>query len=150
MLITNYGIEGVTYEVNQNGEKRYTEFITNNPDDTFDNMRQLNFGGMRGIEDNEALLAAYTEPLQEATELWFKMETSMSLLQTLTMTAEEISTYSAVYSDILTYASSMITEFVIGIRPLSEYEDFVQQLYDMGIETCITMKQAALDRYNAR
>lgn len=49
-----------------------------------------------------------------------------------------------------TYAATALVEFVIGERPISEYEEFVRQLYEMGIETCIAMKQAALDRYNAR
>ena len=41
-------------------------------------------------------------------------------------------------------------QFIIGQRPLSEFDDFRNQLEEMGIARCIEIEQGALDRYYAR
>ena len=41
-------------------------------------------------------------------------------------------------------------KFINGQRSLDEYDAYRDQLKSMGIETCIKLQQAALDRYNAR
>lgn len=40
--------------------------------------------------------------------------------------------------------------FIVGTKPMEEYDQFVADLRSYGIEECIGYKQAALDRYNAR
>ena len=40
--------------------------------------------------------------------------------------------------------------FIIGTTPLDQYDSFRDTLISMGIEECIELTPAALDRYNAR
>ena len=42
-----------------------------------------------------------------------------------------------------TYVQESQLAFIIGNKPLSEFDDFVQNIYDMGIEHCIEVRQAA-------
>jgi putative aldouronate transport system substrate-binding protein len=38
----------------------------------------------------------------------------------------------------------------MGTKSMDEWDAFVEQLHSMGIDECISAKQSALDRYNAR
>jgi len=70
----------------------------------------------------------------------------------LTMTAEEGEEYQYYYGNIETYAQEMLMKFIVGAEELNDdtWSTYVAKINEMGIETCIAMKQAALDRYNAR
>ena len=57
--------------------------------------------------------------------------------------------YNSIYSDIDTYMDETISKFVVGDLSLDQFDSFVQQLKDMGIEDCIAIEQAAYDRYLA-
>ena len=46
--------------------------------------------------------------------------------------------------------SENIVRFIDGTRPMSEWDQFVAQLEDMGLEDCCEIYQAALDRYEER
>jgi putative aldouronate transport system substrate-binding protein len=66
------------------------------------------------------------------------------------MTTEETEAYYAKYSDIQTLISENLSKFAVGERSMDEWDDFVQDIKDLGIEDCIAIKQAAVDRYYSR
>lgn len=68
----------------------------------------------------------------------------------LTPSAEESKEFATIMNNINTYTSEMYMQFVVGKKPLSEFDSFVSQIKDYGIDRAIEIKQAALDRYNAR
>lgn len=57
--------------------------------------------------------------------------------------------YNRIFSDIDTYMDETVSKFVVGDLSLNQFDSFVQQLKDMGIEDCIAIEQAAYDRYLA-
>ena len=57
--------------------------------------------------------------------------------------------YNRIFSDIDTYMDETVSKFVVGDLSLDQFDSFVQQLKDMGIEDCIAIEQAAYDRYLA-
>ena len=42
-----------------------------------------------------------------------------------------------------------VVKFVVGDKPLSEFDAYVDTLIQMGIEDCVALEQAAYDRYLA-
>ncbi len=48
------------------------------------------------------------------------------------------------------YTSENINRFITGDRSLEEYDGFVQELKDIGADTCVEIWQKMLDAYNAR
>ena len=68
----------------------------------------------------------------------------------MTMTDEENSEYVALYTDIETLTHENTVKFITGEQSLDDYDAFVEQLHTYNIDRCIELKQAALDRYNAR
>lgn len=57
--------------------------------------------------------------------------------------------YNRIFSNIDTYMYETVSKFVVGDLSLDQFDSFVQQLKDMGIEDCIAIEQAAYDRYLA-
>ena len=51
------------------------------------------------------------------------------------------------YADIRTVVEENLSKFAVGDRDLAEWDDFINQLYDLGIEDCIAIQQQAVDRY---
>ena len=55
--------------------------------------------------------------------------------------------YNRIFSDIDTYMDETVSKFVVGDLSLDQFDSFVQQLKDMGIEDCIAIEQTAYNRY---
>lgn len=86
----------------------------------------------------------------EAYNAWNESQFDLMLPPCMTMTEEETTAYNNKYTSIQTLVRENTIKFITGGRSLDEYDNFVQDLYNYGIEDCIGYKQAALDRYNAR
>ena len=68
------------------------------------------------------------------------------------MTIAESEEFNRTYSDISTNVSESVLAFITGSRPLNDetWEELVKGIEGMGIQRCIDVKQAALDRYLQR
>ena len=79
-----------------------------------------------------------------------KAKTDMVIPSAVSMTEEEINAYNTTYTAIQTLVNEKTVKYIMGTEDMSTYDEFVQSLYEYGIEDCITYKQAAYDRYLAR
>ena len=43
-----------------------------------------------------------------------------------------------------------LPKYIMGVRPLDEFDSYVKDIWAMGLQNAIDLQQAALDRYNAR
>lgn len=86
----------------------------------------------------------------EAYIPWSKGQYDLVLPVNMTMTDEETNRYSTLYTAIETLVQENTVKYITGTQDMSNYEQFVADLYTYGIEECIACKQAALDRYLAR
>ena len=148
----NFGIEGETYNV-VDGEIVFTEVITNNPNGfnaMFNTCSEICFFDMPFDFSMERKAATFSnEAEMEAQEIW-RSNTSNELRCYGSLSIEESETYTSMAGDLSTLAAENISKFVNGDRPMSQWDSFLDELYTMGIEDCIAIKQAAYDRYCAR
>ena len=96
--------------------------------------------------------SSYTMDIQfECADVWdTNADSDYQMPTAISMTADESERYSAIYSDIQTLISENLSKFAVGERSMDEWDDFVQQIQDMGIQECIELKQAAVDRFYTR
>ena len=96
--------------------------------------------------------SSYTVDLQfECDPVWStNADADYQMPTAISMTTEESEEYAAIYSDIQTLISENLSQFATGVRPMDEWDAFVDQIIDMGIEDCIAIKQAAVDRFYTR
>ena len=85
-----------------------------------------------------------------AYPIWSQYEPKNFIPVCLTQTAEEGIEYSSLYTDIETYVQECNVKFIMGQMDLADYDAYRETLKGMGIERCIELRQAAMDRYNAR
>ena len=152
--VANYGIEGTSFEYDAEGNPQYTDLIANNPDYTFQQIALLYcWADIPTIVDRDrSFQATYTQDSLDAIELYGKNTDGAYEMPTrLSFTAAESDEYASTIGDIETRADEQIVRFVIGeLNFDSDWDDFVQELKDMGLERCVELKQDALDRYDQR
>ncbi len=69
----------------------------------------------------------------------------------LAMTEEETEIYNEKWTDIAKYVSQMFTGFIRGEYDIdAQWDEYVKNLNDMGLEELLDCYEAALERYNAR
>lgn len=152
--LANYGVEGVSYNRNEDGTVEFTELMTNNPDGLAFNLcmnRYVLFVGSF-VNDNTRTAVNYNDKQAESVEIWTERAGDGAYVYpvAISMTAEESEEFSSAYSDIATYVESQTLGFITGSVPLSEYDSFCDTIESMGIDDLTEIYQNCLDRYNAR
>ena len=147
-LLCNYGIEGESFEYDENHIPVFTDLVLNNPDMSTTValfMYCLDRGPFYRDETREQ--SGYTQAQKEASSIW---QSNMSVGRGIGSTAlntEESNEVNQFYGDIKTYIEQSVLEFVIGNRDLTEFDEFVSHIEGMGIDEVTACYQAAYERY---
>ena len=97
------------------------------------------------LEDPEVFLALKSLPQQKAaSQLWCQADTSW-LLSPLYFDSETTTENANIMSEIKTYVAEQFNKYVMGIESMDTFDQFQQQLKDMGIETVLANYQASYD-----
>jgi putative aldouronate transport system substrate-binding protein len=153
--LASYGVEGQTYTL-VNEKPVFTDLILKNKDNltVSDAKNAYTFAQLFPfLVQTERENAALSEGAIKATEIWdtdWDLSKSRSIQGDLT--ADESAEYSAKYNDINTFVTEFKTQVISGAKKLDDntWNEFVNQLKSMGIDRCIELRQAALDRFNNR
>ena len=150
-FLLNYGVQGKTWELGKDGLPHFTDFYLNNPDYTSSEMSDLWTDKGRGeyymwIKENDM----YSAEVLSAYDIWGGSSTGDWVMPAITMTAEEAEDYSSAYGNIETYVNENVLKIIVGEASIDTWDTMVQGIQSMGIQDCIDIQQAALDRYNAR
>ena len=65
-------------------------------------------------------------------------------------TIEESEEYANLMTEIDKYKAQMLMKFIMGIEPLSKYDDYVKELKRLGVDRAMELQTAALKRFNER
>ena len=157
MLLDSLGIEGDSYTVDADGTYHLTDTITNMvADGTVNTPAEAVYTYSLGTSDFGLYNWGMFDPIYEgnpamnAYDEFDKDKFDLMLPSCMTMTDDENTEFVALYTDIETLAHENTVKFITGEQSLDEYEAFVEMLHTYNIDRCIELKQAALDRYNAR
>lgn len=150
----NFGIEGESYNW-VDGYPKYTDLITNNPDglDMSSAMGAYMRSGYNGIfmQDTRYIEQYYSLPQQkEAQKTWQITNMQDHLLPQLYIDTEYSDQDADIMTNVTTYTNEMIAKFITGDLPIEEFDNYLKQLKDFGIEDAIKFRQEAYDRYVSR
>lgn len=154
-FVLNYGIEGDSWNMGEDGLPHYTDIILNNPNyATSGEARYVytdgNMGGSYYMWCFQ--FDQYPPETFDGYAVWSESaDCDWMMPAGVTLTTAEGEAYSATYGDIQTTMQEYILKFIVGEKDIdTEWDSYVETLYGMGLQDCIDIKQAALDRYNAR
>lgn len=154
--LLNYGIEGVTFEYDSNGNPQFTELLTNNPNElTFNIARQayLVYTQIPGLRNMRNEQGNQNADAKAASDIWLSSYDNAWILPgALSYTEEESSELSALKADIATYNSEAVLAFIIGTKEITDetWSEYQNTIISMDIERCKEIYQGALDRYYLR
>ena len=153
-LLSNFGIEGLTYEM-VNGYPTYTDEIMNNPDGL--NVMQAMSKYIRGhisgplVQDYRELEQYYELPqLQEALQLWTKTDTGKYLMPPVSPTSEESEELAQIMNNVNIFRREMESKFITGVEPLSKFGEYAEQMKAFKIDRAVEIMQNCYDRFMAR
>lgn len=153
-MLQHYGTEGKTYTM-VDGAPKYTDFVMHNPDGRTISEVLTDYTHTTYSIPGYASLDAYKQQLiypqqHDALEKWSDTDADKHLLPPLSMPSEEMSEYTKIMSDIKTYVSDTTNELIMGVRPISDFDEFFETLKTLGVERAVELEQAAYDRYLSR
>ena len=152
-FLFNYGIEGISFEYDANGNPQYTDLIVKNENGLSATwLAAVYMDEYSYVEKYTKFDTQMTQQQLEAREIWSDhVESLYDLPKALTLTAEESELFSKNMADIASYTSESILKMLTGEMDIDQdYDTFVDTIYSMGLQDCIDCYQAALTRYNAR
>jgi putative aldouronate transport system substrate-binding protein len=151
-MLSSYGIQGETFEYNEDGQPLYTDLILNNDAGSARAMRNIYTGMSFSFRVYRVVTSSYDsgyDILDRGT--WdSNRDNEWDISDFIARTAEEGDEYSTKMSDIETYVEENLPKFLNGSRPLSEWDDYVQDIKNMGIDDVIAIETACVERYEAR
>jgi len=150
-LYANYGEEGVTLEFDAEGKPHLSDFAKNHPEmnlNQVENYYTLLDGPFYRYCARE--YEAISENELRCGVEWMKGDGLYNLPSNLTFTTDEGTTKANIMSDIRTFVAENQVKFITGQKPLSEFDDFIEQVKRMGILEVVEMYERALERYNNR
>ena len=150
--LLNWGIQGESYDIAEDGSKYFTDYVYHNPDGLTMDQAVIHYAFPSSdapvVNDYNArkLINYYLWQQEEACAIWAACDYSM-LMPLLFPTAEDSSRLAEILSEINTYIEEMETKFIMGRESFDHYDRFIQTLYSMGVEEAIAIQQRTYDGY---
>lgn len=147
------GVEGETYQVDENGKLKFVDKIINSEEGlSFEQevAKYLTFpgGGFPSMVTQELFQGVANAPqsLEASDKLEANLINDDDIWPILTHTKEENDELQGFGSDIETYVIEMRDRFISGQEPLSNWDDYIKELDRMGLERYLELKNNALQR----
>ncbi len=152
-LLSNYGLENVTFEYDENGDPHWTELLTNNPDGlSLGIARQVytTLTQQPGVCPAEITISLLDDNALAAVEIWGTNGDSEYAMPNVTLTSDESTRASQLLNDIETLNQETWYKILFGQQSIDTWDTYLESLHSMGIDEVIAIYQDALDRYNER
>lgn len=150
MMYWNYGTEGVSYYLDEEGQPQWTELVTEDPDGTSTARGKYIGTNGTGISVQLAHMVeiGFSEETAEAVYKWIdNTEAQEHCVPRISLTEEENTRYSDLTNAINTYMEQMGYKFLTGEESLDNFDAFVEELNGMGLAEVLEIQQAAYDRF---
>ncbi len=151
-LLNNYGEEGISYTLDENGNPQFTELVTNNPDGLPLPIAIEKYACMNGpfVIDYTRMYAGYTDAQKEASEIWSATSDNEWMVDNIPLETEESTEYNSASNEVSTYAQAQIAKFIMGEVDLEAgWDEYVETCQSLGTQTMIDIYTDAVARYNA-
>ena len=96
-------------------------------------------------------LASVPEKDIKAFDIWGAADDSYIIPARISYTSEESAERAKIVAEVTTYMEENSVKFITGVLDIdAQWDNYVQELKNMGVERAIEITQAALERFNAR
>ena len=85
---------------------------------------------------------------QNALTKWLDTDAANHMLPILYYSSEDSTKLANIINTISTYQDEQMIKFIMGTLPISEFDNYVREIKNMGIDDALEIYQTALDSYN--
>ena len=153
IMYWNYGTEGETYTIDANGEVQFTELITADEQGLSQALTKYTGASSAGLTVQQAhLVQIKNDPVSaEAVYKWIDNTVAAEyVLPSLAYSEEDTLTYNDITTAMKTYVSEMALKFVTGDESLDNFDKFVEELNEYGMQEVLEIMQGGYERYLER
>jgi len=147
IILTNFGVEGRDYAM-VNGEPVYTDLIKHNPnglgfhESLVSEGCQWKIGMVQDINYEKQ----FANKIAFAARKDYQDNYIIDAFPMLSFTEDETNVLKDKYSQIRSYVLENTAKFMVGARPLADFDKFVKELNDMGLKDVTAIYQKAYER----
>jgi putative aldouronate transport system substrate-binding protein len=140
-FLYGYGIEGLTYEYDENGQLWITDYIVNHP--AYWGMimciYSLNHVTDGGLKIDFSMNMKINKDVPGYLDYWMSTPHDNKYVYptSISYTSEQSSELAQYGGDVGTYVEENYIAFVDGSKPLSEWDGYVEGLYAIGVQKII-------------
>ena len=151
--LANWGTEGETYTVDENGKKVYTDLLLNN--ETMSTSQASYFYKMHvWPKMQEPDVVCHADLLKSEGALNSRLAwandsyvDSSYVLPTLALSADALNAKTEIMSEITTFVDEMTLKFITGEASLDDFDAFTAQVWDSGLQDVLDIMTAAYEEY---
>ncbi|HHX22102.1 MAG TPA: extracellular solute-binding protein [Clostridiales bacterium] len=154
IIDSNFGILGESYTM-VDGKPVYTDNVLKN-DKGLTTTQALSQYVLSSSNDAMVKTSDYFKQItllldvqKESQPVWSACDTSL-LVPPITQTADEATEIAQIMSNVSTYRDEMLIKFIMGQKPMDEFDAFVAEIQRLGIAKVLEHKNAAYQRYLSR
>ena len=130
ILLANYGVEGVSFEFDENGDPQLTELMTNNPEGKAFGLALILYTSSTpcSIDIKERNNGGYNEAQVKALTVWRRdSEADPNTAPGSVWEMDAQTEYSNIATDLNSFVTTNVLQFITGARPMSEWDAFVEE-----------------------
>lgn len=156
-LLFNYGIEGLSYTLDENGEPQWTDLMINNPDGLAYFYTSYLYATNNAAEYIPALMDtaknnyAYTDAQWAAYDLFKEVgaDLSYNVPSGVKLNADETAEAATIQTDIETLVDETVSAWIMGAAVMDDaaIAAFQSELERLGNDRLIEIQQGAYERY---
>ena len=144
--LTWYGIEGSDYNV-KDGEIEFTDLYINN-EDGYRGKKGYNFSGLPSYQLGNGYMATQCKDVRDMSKVLAEYAMNPSIPFSFN-NPEENEVLQAYLADIETYLDENRLAFIMGSRPLSDWDEYVETVNSMHLSDVLDVYQIIADRARA-
>ena len=143
MELVSWGKENETYTVSDGKKVFITDELSTQPRSLFG----IASSGTYLRLDRESVEVTESADIARTRDMVFEHTLPFTNpLNFVALNAEEQKIKDTKYVEITTYADEMLSKFILGQEPLSNFDDFVQSVENMGIDELLAVYESAYNR----
>ena len=149
-ILYNMGIEGVTFEFDENGKPQWKDEMIHDPNGLTLTQKRVQYMGFQsgcGAWTDETYQGA--ETYWTSTELMdeYRPYLPEEVWELFSPTPEEAEEMDYLWTDIQNYLNENIAKFITGDRSLDEWDKYVADIQNMDIARYMEIYTAMYNRY---
>ena len=153
-IFYNFGEEGLVHTLDEEGNPIFTDIITDNPDGMSKGsalaMYTRSTIGSGYLQDGRCSDMNFSLPnQQESLTAWLRDYdiVAKNTLQYYFIDEAEQEEFAVISTDITKHVTTQRDAFITGKRPIKEFDKYIQELKDYGLDRMIEILQTGYERY---